>query len=189
MTSLLAEVSSSWNVVSVTGGANDGKYTFANALKEHYEKAMGDRGFMGTKLGAMSPEPWKARWPNCPNIEGIYQNAERELPGIRAALQGVLDRAHETSPGVRTVDVSYPYVLPIDHSCAQNHGSSRGATATIDLLDDMHRSIGHVGDQHVDRSRELLEFDDLQKTLYLGYPHASLTGQDKIADAAVAVLS
>lgn len=188
MTSLLTEVSPSWNVVSVTGGADDGNYTFASALREYYKEAAGDSGFLGTGLGKRAPEPWKAKWPDCPNIEGIYQNVGRELPGIRASLQGLLERAHATSPGVRTVDLGYPYVLPTDHSCAQNHGSSHGATATIDLLDEMHLSIGHVGDHHVD-SRGLLAFDDLQKTLYLGYPHAGQSGQDKVAEAAVAALT
>ena len=69
-------INNSWDVLSVNGGADDGSYTFANALESYYVTA---QLIANSRFGAPLP-PWQATHtttPGCPGTNSVYSTAKR----------------------------------------------------------------------------------------------------------------
>ena len=187
MQQFLTQYPGSWNVVSLTGGADDGPYTFVDALTKWYALGLG-------ALWSKTP-PWVSAYPVCPDSNSAY--AAFTKPNVQAAilngLQNVVKTAQLTSHGTRIVDVNYPDILPAGNSCAVDHTVAgrgghpptiwHGANDGVDVLATIHLRLSGPGITHVDL-RPAFNFDDIQHTLYLGYPHPNVNGQALIATLA-----
>jgi hypothetical protein len=199
--SLLAHPGS-WNVVSVSGGADDGKFTFDDAIQNWYEIAL--------LSGQLRRGVWTANAssPGCPDTDDLYATARAQRTNVRDSLAAVLIQAVKTSPGVRLLDLYYPYVLPHSAFCAGDHsilGESHGTTAVVNMLDsahdgvpaEVHSAVPSAGPVYQLDLRDPSESfgahtdprDLLQETAYFGYPHPSATGQFLIAGMASLDLS
>jgi hypothetical protein len=171
----------SWNVVSITGGADDGKYTFADAIEDWYKAAIAH--------GELYRGVWTAdaTAPGCPNSEGIYKTALKERPNITENLRGILNDAMKESPGTRAVDVYYPYALPRSAYCAKDHfPHQHGTTAAANMLASAHDALrGLDGLIQVDLRADEFSGGDprllLQTIAYYGFPHPNAQGQGRIA--------
>ena len=189
----------SWNIVSVTGGAND--TSWSDKFKTWY---------LAHPLA--TPEPWQITTTNpaadCPDSNAVYTElGTNQSDGhtlnwhITTNLQGVVDLAAELSPGVRVANVGYPYVMDANDStvsrndCSANSGSWHGATSVVDLLNADHNGVNGDNVQYVDLTASAVLGADpvaggyVQKTRLYGYPHATASGQSQIASKAVAVLT
>jgi hypothetical protein len=193
----------SWNIVSFNGGADDdpdgkgGDYrTFSGVLAKWY--------LPGHLVAAQHPEPWlvntNRQWQDCPNVNEVYVAADRSQPTIRAALRNLIEVALSASPGVRFIDMLYPYVLPKNRSCSLDVTTPagwawHGTSSTIDLLNKAHEDLRN--EMSLDATRLMTldlrdhipahwgRGDQFQRTMYYGFPHVNEKGQQTAADVAV----
>ena len=111
MQQFLAQYPGSWNVVSLTGGADDGPYTFVDALTKWYE--LGQLRRQWSKI-----PPWVSAYPVCPDSDSAYAafNKPNVQADILSGLQNVVNTAQSTSHGTRIVGSPYltgvPQVVP-----------------------------------------------------------------------------
>ena len=148
----VGSINNSWDVLSVNGGADDGSYTFINALESYYTTAQLTANL---RFGSPLP-PWQATHsttPGCPDTNSVYSTAKRlavqhpltaavnlgRNPGIAANVQWVVDDLISYDPALRVVVMGYPFV-PTTPSCGNDyqprHGSVfRGACSATDMLD------------------------------------------------------
>ena len=193
---LLARHSDSWNIVSVTGGADD--VGFKNELEIWY-------GIHTYGNPPYDQSPWNVAGPlsyakvtnpldpACPNTNAIYNRTIASGSSITTNLQSIVNQAQAVAPGTRVVDMLYPYVVETSNPCAQNYknrllGQWNGERATVDVLDDTHLAVKSVGVVHVD-PRKGAGFGStplayLQLTRYWGYPHPNDSGQMRLAAVA-----
>jgi len=201
MTGDLKARSSSWNVVSVSGGADDGSFVFYNAIKAWYTYAI-----LG---GYVHQGVWAAsafRGPGCPDTQRVYATARAQRSGITKDLASVLAQAAQVSPAARLIDLYYPYVLPQADSCAENSIlGGHGATAVVNMLDSAHDQVPATVSQQDPEAGPVIQLDLrdpaslfgspadpralLQLTAYYGYPHPTSAGQSDIAIMAVGALT
>ncbi len=180
----------SWNIVSLTGGANN--IDFLNTLREFYEEhPSGD------------PKPWAVtNWSDCPDTQALYNRLLAQRGTITADLAQIVATVREASSSTRFVDMLYPYVLPTSNVCSQDRqvptnpsnpsqmGTWHGAQSVIDELDRLHQILAGPDVIKVDLrvafgNRPLQR---LQQTRYFGYPHPNDAGQTKMASIAVTAL-
>jgi hypothetical protein len=181
----LVPVAGSWNVVSLNGGADDAK--FSRALYDYY-----------LLYSVPSPYPWDGRpwavtqWSQCPDTNSVYLRATSPTTAdaVVTGLRKAVNSARTISPGIRVVDMNYPYVVARDNVCASDHGDWQGANSTVDALSDLHDTAmrGVPGVYRLDL-RDLFGAENplpmMQLTRYYGYPHVNGTGQTRIAERAV----
>jgi len=176
--------SGSWNVVSVTGGANDAQ--FEPVLTEYY------LGHIVSTFG----EDWGRPWaefdpPRCPDTNQVYNAAVSRKDQISGALTGIFRMAKQVSPGVRIVDTLYPYVMnnADDYNrCWANHDGGKGAKATVNYIDGLHTAIVAPNVVRLDLRTVFGNFPIagpsntmLQLERHFGYPHVSDVGQNRMA--------
>jgi len=189
MIQLLQGHSNSWNIVALSGGANDAD--FASALTAFYNAH--------TPQNLIFPlAPWAVKtWSDCPNTEAVYNRALGQQAAITANLRELMQRARDASNGaVRFVDMLYPYTLKADNVCnvdtplvnPDDPSSAltwHGAKSTVDTLDAMHLSVDSgYNDVTVVDLRTNFNANPLlliQQTRNYGYPHPNDSGQDKIS--------
>jgi Glycine rich protein len=200
MENALGQHAGSWNVVSVSGGADDGKYTFATAVQDWYELAIAS--------GNIRTGVWLASSTNigCPDENDVYRTARSQRSDIGRNLASVLAQAAQKSPGTRLLDLYYPYILKSGDGCAKGSlGVKHGATATINMLDAAHDDVPKVLKEMDASAGPVIQLDLrdpatifgsaknplslMQRIAYFGYPHPTATGQQDIADMAVAALT
>jgi hypothetical protein len=179
---LLYASTSSWNVMSFSGGANDTPW--ADMLKNWYINHF-----------TASYAPWSVPdgdTSNCPDTEAIYQSllSTDPISGqtfdniIRANLGGLVTVANRASSGVRIINAGYPYVVNSDSPCSANWTSNgslhHGVVAVIDRLNADHTAITGPNVKYLDLSGLFGSFNPLpyiQQTSLYGYPHANASGQ------------
>ena len=200
----LRDHAGSWNVVSITGGANDAR--FADVLKEYYKRSF-------EVLGGV--EPWAVFDRSaCPRLEPLFANLQERKSRIMDALTSLADIARTASTGVRILDVRYPYVedrRPASgQGCFGNPNPVRpsGSGGAVALLNDLHRKAfaGTAGVKTLDLVANFGEApittapatgcdpagpdpsSYIQLRRFYGYPHPNGIGQGRIAQAAAELL-
>jgi hypothetical protein len=187
----VAAKGSTWSIVSLTGGANNGD--FGAALQGFYLK-----NFPGELIA-----PWNAqKLLSCPDSESVYRRIISQTPTIQSDIGKMLAKVRSSSPTVRFIDVLYPYVLKSTNVCSLDHqiydpGTSayktwHGGGSVIDKLALVHKSTLVGSDVVRVDLRAVFGADPLsntQLTRYFGYPHPSSSGQNLIASSAVKALS
>ena len=145
-------INNSWDVLSVNGGADDGSYTFANALESYYVTA---QLIANLRFGAPLP-PWQATHtttPGCPVTDSVYSTAKRlavqhplaaagnlgQNPGIAATVQWTVDDLISYDPALQVVVMGYPFV-PATQACANDYhpksgAVTRGSCSATSMLD------------------------------------------------------
>jgi alpha-tubulin suppressor-like RCC1 family protein len=203
-TALLELAPRSWNVLSVSGGANDAH--FKEVLEVFYGQASvrdlfgGPVGWVGGVNQPMG-KPWAVPVKQlCPNTKKVVEDAKQTASAVTKSLQQVITKAREKSPGVRVVDLNYPYVVPADNPCFDapfGHfpdGQGTGAKAAADTLEKTHAEAvkGLDGVYPIDQ-RALFGSSNplpwIQLTRYYGFPHVNSSGQEVIARKAADLLT
>ena len=176
----------SWNIVSVTGGAND--TSWQQIMKDWYKDNF-----------TAAPEPWSYvpvdAATDCPNSETVYNQLQGSIgTDITSNLQGVVDLSDANSPGVRVLTVGYPYILDSTSDCAANDGTWEGFNATVDALNASVFGVTSANVKDVDLTlsgnfgSSPITNNLIQETRLYGYPHASSGGQNIVASAAVGIV-
>jgi hypothetical protein len=182
---------SSWNIVSITAGADD--VQFSDALRDYYV----------TPSHWLNPDghkPWaESDRSECPNAQTIYERLEASYDEVRAGLVQAIATARGTSPASRVINLDYPYVVSRGNVCFGDVTStdilgrtttSHGSGSVVDLFYALHFSIHYPNVISVDLRVALSDnpLPYLQQTRLYGYPHPSESGQEQIAQAAVSAL-
>jgi Tol biopolymer transport system component len=188
--------SNSWNIVSVDGGGNDGK--LGDTLTTWYS---------GTGLAHLGNHfdsafaPWSVpagKRADCPDSDFFLDQVTANQKEIRANLAGVVGVAHRASPGVRVVNIGYPYSVNPGNTCYDNAPSSTikpfaGNKADVDKLNSYHKSL--IGAKFIDltdvfgptpigssSTAETGSYIQLRRPY--GYPHPNEAGQALVATEA-----
>jgi hypothetical protein len=180
MVSALQARSGSWNIVSISGGANDARFT--DALSDFYTATAG-QGL-----------PWSMTdRAGCPNTDTIDGEVQATSSQVQQALASVTTAASAADPNVRRVAITYPYVVNADSATSVCGGDSTtsyphiGTMHVIDDLDNTVLTLQGLGIMVVDlRSASAFSaypMNNIQQTRYFGYPHPNMAGQDAIAGA------
>ena len=193
----------SWNVVSMTGGADDvSNPSWASKFEDWYSN------HLSITVG-QSVAPWDVATSNpsadCPDSNTLYgeltANSGALSDDIQANLQGVADLSARLAPGSRVLNVGYPYIADYDDSasasndCSFDSGSWKGSRSVIDKLNDAHEAVTGDNTQYLDLTKDSGLGKDpvangyLQLTRFYGYPHASADGQSRIAVVADSALN
>jgi hypothetical protein len=192
MTQALSKLAGSWDVLSLTGGAND--IDFAGVLRNWYVTHRFGKPWESAPRANNSVSAAQA----CPDSNALYRKIGRLGPSIVTALQSVIDSAQATSTSVRVIDLKYPYLMATGGGCANDYYALRlgrvrrgvahwyGATATIDRLDSLHDSLQAKSLRRIDLRGSFgsQPLGKLQLNRFYGYPHPSDLGQADIAAAA-----
>jgi hypothetical protein len=185
----------SWNVVSMTGGADNTNWgeKLSDFYKDHFAE--------------VSPlAPWAVSSGNpstdCPDSQSVWDwlhatqlDGNTDDQHIQANLQGIVTVATRYSPGVRVLNVGYPYVVDHTNSCSANSGSWHGAKSVIDDLNADHTAVTGANVSYIDLTsasgfgQDPVSSGYLQLTRLYGYPHANSPGQSRIADMALPLLT
>lgn len=180
----------SWNIVSMTGGANDTNWV--TELSNYYHGHFG--------IGATAP--WAVSGTNpavdCPNSQSVYAWLKAaQLDGqtldahIRANLQGIVTVTNRFSPSTRILNVGYPYVLNSGNVCLADSGTWHGSKSVTDDLNANHTAITGTNVHYINLATAFgvnpLTYIQLRR-LY-GYPHPVDTGQTLIATTVVSNLT
>jgi hypothetical protein len=192
--SVLSNQRNSWDVVSLTGGADD--LDFAGELLDWYSP----RYIAGLVNDSWPATPWNVGPQSiatvsteCPNTNVIYGRSATDASEIEANIQTIFRDTSQIDAGVRQLDVLYPYVLETTNACALNYSSRLlghwyGATSTVNAIDALHTKARVAGVIDID-PRTASGFGtsplgDLQLTRYWGYPHPNQSGQLRLASLA-----
>lgn len=186
----------SWNIASVTGGADDAD--FAGPPFVNYEKDV-----LSGKLPALNDIIDPQQCPDQPANPGdsgdpsslltvVLEAANQEQSTIAGNLATIFTNLRDTDPNIRIVDVTYPYVVDKSSAC---FSTSPGIQGIIDTLDAAHaqadQSVSGVlpvdlrtvfGSSPV--SSGLINVAGEYLATTLNYPHPTGTGQQAIAKAA-----
>ncbi len=187
----------SWNIMSMTGGANDktdGQKNFKDILADWY-----------ATLPGINLTPWGVpvgQQNNCPDTEALWQNLQTaSLNGvITANLQGLVTVAKNASPGVRVLNVGYPYSVDTGTQLTGNpcyadwfDGASthHGVKSVVDALNADHTAVTGTNVKYVSTTTAFgsTRVDQptngyIQLTRFYGYPHPTAAGQTVIATTA-----
>lgn len=186
----------SWNVVSMTGGANDTNWY--DVMRQWYID-----NFSNGK------EPWDVSTVlECPNTEAVWQTLQSAslTASIAANLQGIVEVAAAASPGVRVLNLNYPYVVDYGTQSTGNpcysdwniNGTDyRGVKSVVDALNAARAAVTGARVKNVDVKSAFgvnttVSGGYLQLTRIYGYPHPSggpSGGQNRMADQASSVLT
>lgn len=185
MISDLTQGKNSWNIVSVSGGADD--VDFAAPLVAFYEQHF---------ISNLGMVPWAVPdgdRQDCPDTSDLFNRAQADVGVITGNLEYVLGSARSVDPNSRLIDLNYPYVVPTNNVCSPtvlNSDSTLnyGAQAVVDEIDDAHLTAAgsQAGTQLIDL-RQVFGSDPLnylQLVYFYGYPHANNNGQATIAGIA-----
>jgi outer membrane protein assembly factor BamB len=186
----------SWNVVSVTGGAND--LDLSGVLKEFYCAHVVRGCPTGPAVGNKpSMLPWAvpagdtAACPNTTSMEAKLKGAVGAR--IKANIQKVLTDARKADNDVRLVDQWYQQVVPVTNTCGPNRTTESGAkvygaTQVIEDLNAEHQKADRaVGNVAVLNPAKIFEADPLaalQLFWAYGFPHVNLAHQRMLGDDA-----
>jgi hypothetical protein len=183
----------SWNVVSMTGGGNDAQ--FADRLRDFY----------ANNYRSSNPTaPWAVSTTNpsvdCPDSQKVWDYLKAtQLDGrtldqhIQDNLQGVVTVAARVSPGVRVINMGYPYMVDAANSCSADTGSWHGSKSVMDSLNIDHSAVTGANVHYISLT-DLSGFgpnptNNLQLRRLYGYPHPVDTGQNLMANLAVSDLT
>jgi hypothetical protein len=177
----LAQRADSWNLVSVTGGADDAD--FSTTLARFYSRHW-------TSLLA----PWSVDKPgDCPDTQSVYANAQAAEATIRKNLSSIVAQAVAASPSIQILNLGYPYVVDKGNPCFADHKKAAGVKSLIDLLNADHKALIGPNVRYVNLAGNSgfgltpISSGYLQKTRLYGYPHPSDSGQDLIASLAASL--
>jgi hypothetical protein len=184
----------SWNVVSMTGGADDSNWRdkLADFYYAHFVTA--------------SPAPWAVSTSSpsadCPDSQSVWDwlhatqlDGETDDQHIQDNLGGIVTVATRYSPGVRVLNVGYPYVVDQSNSCSADSGTWHGSKSVIDDLNADHQAISGANVTYVDLTGSSgfgsspVSGGYLQLNRLYGYPHPNDAGQSRMADIALAELT
>jgi hypothetical protein len=184
----LAAHSTGWNVVTLSGGADD--IDFVSTLTKFY----GNNYVINHYL------PWSVpRWQSCPDgdqqLWARSQDAAVQT-AIASNLTGMIRTAIAAAPGVRIVDITYPYTVDQGNPCFGNHGSWHGQRDIVDTIDKIHVNLRFSATRLLTIDlRKSAAFGkspvangEIQLTRFYGYPHPSSAGQSDIASLATEAL-
>lgn len=172
----------SWNIVSMTGGAND--ISFSDPLVAFYLANL----FTGL-------HPWAVTQADqCVQTDSLWQKLQQgSITGpILHNLQAVQAKARSADQGVRLVTVAYPYVTDIVNVCSadrqvQQAGTTvtlHGSKAVVDELDTLLMQL-RTESIVVDLRQTFgtMPLGRLQLIEMYGYPHPNDQGQTAIASS------
>jgi hypothetical protein len=189
----------SWNVASMTGGADDTNWT--DVLANWYL----------ANWSTPSVKPWavSSGIANCPDANSVYNNLTVPDPGtgltvsglVQSNLQGMETVAVAASPGVRVLNIGYPNVTDsTGNSCYADSGSTKGTHSVVVELNGDHTYVSGANVRYVDLTASTSLGTSPVTGGYIstyriyGYPHPTLgsgsgTGQSKVAATAIAMLT
>ena len=174
MQTKLGSHAGSWNVVSVTGGADD--LQFSNELAAFYLK---------NTLNNL--HPWSiTNSKKCLDTEGVWTTLQGQSASIATNLDSIASSALGSDPNVRLVDVNYPYVMDTSNICSIDRGAIHGAQSVIDGLDSLHGHFPGANVVNIDLRTGfgVSPLADLQLIELYGYPHPNDAGQTLIGNFA-----
>ena len=184
----------SWNVVSMTGGADD--TTWTSVMSAFYQK----------HVLSESPAPWNVTTSNpsqdCPDSQSVFAFLQSQaLDGqtydthIKANLQGVVTVATAVSPGVRILNIGYPYIVDSTNACSGITGAWHGSKSVIDELNTDHTSVTGTNVHYINLTAtgsfgaNPVGSNLLQLRRFYGYPHPVDAGQAMIATTTLSNLN
>lgn len=181
--------SKSWDVLAISGGADD--IDFKSTLRDYYIANPA-----GTK-------PWEVEdWKSCPDQkQELWQRASDKSTqaAILTALNNAIKTAVQAARGVRIVDVMYPYTVDSGNPCYGNHTIAKkqvwhGQKDIVDILDKLHERLRPYAQRLIKLDLrtepafcggQSVASGQIQLTRLYGYPHPSNAGQDSIASLAL----
>jgi hypothetical protein len=188
MRNALYAASDSWNIVSVTGGADDTNWS--TALANWYVNPLS--GIADHKL-------WLATSRSsvgCPDTDSVMNSLKQVDYEITNNLYGVATAAHRASLGVRVLNVGYPQVLDSSDTCNGDSTTAFprvGTAGVINKLNDIHQGVVGKYIRYVNSASALgdtpISDGYLQLARLYGYPHANATGQGRISTKAQDVVT
>jgi len=182
----------SWSYLAFTGGSDDTNWisVMTSWYINHFASAYG---------------PWAVPTANgvtdCPDTQSVYTTLGAGSPTLNATitsnLQGLMTIASSVSPGVRGLNVDYPYVEDNTSICYNDSGAWHGVKSVVDLLHADHAAVTGSNVKLIDLRANFgatpVASGYLQLTRLYGYPHpsgsvtSSTPGQTRIANAVAAV--
>jgi hypothetical protein len=184
MVNALEDHSASWNIVGLSGGADDAKFSdvLAKFYADHFDQAR--------------PKPWDVTDTiDCPRASPVFDRLIDKYPTIKSNLQKIVDIVRAEGSAYRVIDIDYPYVVnsgnlcgpPFSYTIKKTTYRDVGSNTVVKELALLHGGVAGNNVQHVDL-RGLFGTTSpssrLQLTRLYGYPHPNDTGQDAIASAA-----
>lgn len=200
VSALLYDRYDSWNLVTMTGGADDTNWT----------DALGNWYFNNWNTPSLKPWAVTGGIANCPDANSVYNDLTVSgyvVPSttvnalIQTNLQGMVTLATAESPGVRVLNLGYPYTVnSTGNSCYADSGATKGVKSVIDQLNSDHTFVSGANTKYVNLVTALGTNpmsgnpSPIQPNRLYGYPHLTIgsgsgTGQSKVAAAAIAVLT
>lgn len=192
----LGQHEGSWNVASVTGGADDAD--FAGPAFVAYEE-----GVAFGRLPALNDITDPQKCPDQPAspadpgdpmtmLSVVSDAAQAQQGAIAGNLATIFTNLRDTDPDLRIADVTYPYVVGQGTAC---FGTSPGVRGIIDTLDSAHIAAGQsVSGVALIDLRDVFGFSPVTAGLInragaglpstASYPHPTGAGQQAIAMAA-----
>jgi Domain of unknown function (DUF4082)/WD40-like Beta Propeller Repeat len=181
----LYQRSDSWNVVSMDGGGIDGG--LVDAMSKYYKSL---------SAALDSHEPWGVTSRSrCPKSDLVYDRLTANSREIKGNLNGIATIAHRASPGVRILNVGYPYIVNSTNVCF-GHSTTKplaGSQDDIDLVNLFHQAITGPNIRYVDLTSPFgtspVSSGYIQLRRLYGYPHPTGAGQELIATQSRTVLN
>jgi alpha-tubulin suppressor-like RCC1 family protein len=180
MVSALTAHSGSWNIVTLNGGANDAE--FSETLRDFYINTTG------------AGVPWnRTQRYMCPDFDSLETRIGNTIGDVIDTLEAVIGTAHMTDSNVRTLVVTYPYVVEETNICAGESSITApyaGAYKVIDDIDSQLAGLASVNNTEIVDLRDAGDYATdpvslTQTTRYFGYPHPNEDGQELIAQTVV----
>lgn len=188
MVSFLQAHQNTWNVVVLSGGAND--IDFGGALKAFYVANAGDLQTFA--------RPWSVLLrTQCPDSDTLYKllfgNGDPNGPTpasvtIQSNLQTIIDAGRSAASSTRFINMLYPNVVKSTNVCGMDayDGSTvfwHGSNSVVKGLNDIHRNLAGPGILTLDAAGGFGDnpLPKLQLIRFYGYPHPNDAGQSKLA--------
>lgn len=185
MSYLLALHPGSWNLLAISGGANNGN--LAGVLSDYYTRH---------NVTARPIAPWAVKsWGDCPDTQAMYQRLIGQEAEIRSDLSQLVTSGRNASTSVRIIDVLYPYIMKSDNVCNVDREipidpdnpavtqTWHGAKSVVDLVDSFHDGITGPDVFKLDLRTTFTTnpLSKLQLVRVYGYPHVNSDGQAQMA--------
>jgi hypothetical protein len=175
MARLLKARSSSWNTLSITGGADDAG--FGEPLASFYAKHW--TGFNA---------PWALQnADDCPDTRPVYDWLMDNSWLIALNIGRIIQRAIIADQFVHILKVGYAYTVDSTNVCFNDNGSIPGVKSTVDFVNTMLAPNTGLQLRYVDLTQanslgpNPVADGYIQRTRFYGYPHPSADGQSRIA--------
>jgi len=182
----------SWNVLSLTGGANDTPWQ--DAMKNWYIQHF-----------LASYPPWDVPTTSeCPDTESVYQalaaNSNALNTTITTNLEGMVTVGGKASPGLRVLMEGYPDVIDFSKLCYSDWGIvpllNHGAGSVVSMLNTDAQNVTGTRVKYVNNvtgfGADPVSTGLISQNRLYGYPHPSTTGspsgQTKISSDSIPVL-